>query len=76
MLNDFLYKTIQVAINTIVYRIPLKSKYHIPMLKQLANITNNIKLESMIDSLLSLLLYQHMNAIAGDAIVNPYHIII
>ena len=76
ILNDFLYKTIQVAINTIVYKIPLKAKYHIPILKQLANITNIIKLLMIIDNLFSLLLYQHINASIGEIIVNLYHIII
>lgn len=75
-LNGFLYKTIQVAIKTIEYKIPLKSKYHIPTLKQLINNMNIIKLLIIIDNLLSLLLYQHMNASSGDTKVNPYQVTI
>ena len=59
-LIGFLYKTIHVAINVIVYKIPLKSKYPIPKLKQLANIINTIKQLIIIDNLFSLLLYQHI----------------
>ncbi len=72
----FIYKTIQVAINVNVYKIPLKSKYHIPMLKQLTNMINIIKLLIAIDNLFLLLLYQHIYANIGDINVNPYQIII
>lgn len=66
----------QVNINTNKYNIPLKSIYHIPTLKQLEKITNNIKLLLIIDNLFSLLLYQQINASIGDINVNIYHIII
>ncbi len=46
------------SIKVIVYKIPLKSKYHIPMLKHDANIKNMIILSIIIDYLLLLLAYQ------------------
>ena len=76
ILDVLLYRIIQVFINTIVYKIPLKSKYHIPILKQLVNIMNIIKILIIIDILFFLLLYQHIKASIGEIIVNPYHIII
>ena len=76
ILVDFLYKTMQVKVNTNKSKKLFRSKYHIPILKQLENMINKIKLIIIIASLLSLLAYQHTYASIGDIRVNPYQIII
>ena len=68
--------TKSVAINVIVYSIPLKSKYHIPLLKHDIDITSIITVLIITENILLLLAYQQIYASNGEIRVNLYHIII
>lgn len=70
------YKTIIVAINKIVSMILLKSKYHIPIPKELNIIIASIPQHKINDILLLPLEYQQINARIGVNRVIIYQIII
>lgn len=69
-------KTINVIIKIIVLIILIKSKYHIPILKEHSNITVIIHILIITGIVPLPFEYQHMNAKIGENNVIPYHIII